>query len=65
MSKLYEETIQLLKSTDKKQKQIAADTGLGERWIGRLKDGDFQDPGVNKIERLHNYLVDRKKQQQS
>lgn len=35
---------------------ISHGTGLKPRWLHRLKAGDFEDPGVNKIEILHRYL---------
>lgn len=34
----------------------AAETGLDREWMSKLAQGKIDDPGVNKIERLFNYL---------
>lgn len=39
--------------------EISRDTGLKQRWLHRLFKGDYQDPGVRKIEKLHRYLSAR------
>ena len=36
---------------------LARATGLKQRWLHRLLAGDFNDPGVRKIERLHRHLM--------
>lgn len=35
----------------------ARDTGLDYNWLQKLAQGKIDDPGVNKIECLHNYLA--------
>lgn len=49
-------TIEMLKASELSMPAIAADTGLGVRWLHKLRAGGFQDPGVTKIIRLHGYL---------
>ena len=57
MIDIHTETMQLLKTVNKSPKEMAADTGLGKRWLERLMDGDYNDPGVKKIQKLHDYLT--------
>lgn len=54
---LLEETIQLARASSESANQIAKNCGLKPRWLYRLLDGDYTDPGVNKIQRLHDYLT--------
>lgn len=53
---LYDQTLELLSQSPKTIPVIAAETGLKQRWLYRLLDGDFSDPGVRKIQKLHTYL---------
>lgn len=56
MCELYKKTIALLEVTEKPMSIIAAQTNVGLRWLYDLKAGRFNDPGVNKIQRIHDYL---------
>ena len=62
---IYNDTIDLLKATKGhvSRRKIAADTGLGYEWINKLAQGLIEDPGVQKIQMLHNYLVNLKTDQ--
>jgi len=62
MTTLLQKTIELLRNTDSSIDRVSAETGLGRRWLYRLLDGDFQDPGVNKIEKLHRYLTSQEEE---
>lgn len=53
---LLQQTIELLIRDKGSWPQTAADTGLGREWLSKLSQGAIDDPGVNKIERLHAYL---------
>ena len=55
---LLKKTMGLLQRTDIPLATICLKTGVKLRWLHRLVNGDFTDPGVNKIERLHSFLVD-------
>ena len=54
---LLEETLELLRTSNVPLASICENTGVKLRWLHRLLDGDFTEPGVNKIERLHDYLA--------
>jgi len=53
---MYEETMQLIQQSGKTPAVLAAETGLGVRWMYRLIAGDYADPGVNKIETINKHL---------
>lgn len=53
---LYSETLRLARESGASVPDLARATGLKQRWLHRLLAGDFQDPGVRKIERLHKHL---------
>lgn len=57
MNTLYEQTMLLYKQTNLSVISIARGSGLGLRWLFDLKRGRFDDPGVKKIQRLHDYLI--------
>ncbi len=59
MSELYTKTIEMLESTTKPMSVISKETDVGLRWLYQLKAGKFSDPGVNKIQRIHDYLSDQ------
>lgn len=54
---LHKQTIDLLNRTDVPLPTIAKETDVGYRWLCDFKAGRFDDPGVNKVERVHNFLV--------
>ncbi|MCU7917093.1 MAG: hypothetical protein KZQ95_01890 [Candidatus Thiodiazotropha sp. (ex Epidulcina cf. delphinae)] len=51
-----DQTKQLLMETDVPIKKICKDAGLSTRWYYRFISGDIKDPGVQRIQRLHDYL---------
>lgn len=65
MEKLYEKTLVLVRATDITVARLIADTGLGERWMYKLIAGQFSDPGVKKIQRLHDYLAAQQKKRRA
>lgn len=54
---LLSQTLDLLRCSGATVADISRATGLKPRWLHRLKAGDFEDPGVTKIETLHRYLM--------
>jgi len=54
---LFEETLHLVRIDRGHWMQTAEETGLKREWIAKLAQGKFDDPGVNKIEKLHGYLT--------
>ena len=53
---LYVKTMRLVKESGKTAAQLSRETGLGQRWMYMLMQGAYSDPGVNKIEQLHDHL---------
>ncbi len=45
--------------SDKSYLQIYRDTGLTPNWLSMLAQGKIEDPGVNKVQKLHEYLTGR------
>lgn len=60
MTDLYKKTISMLSETKEPLSKVASGSRVGYRWICRLIAGDFSDPGVNKIQRIHDYLSAQK-----
>ena len=58
--KLLKETLELLDATPENSHSIAKNSGLGFRWVYKLRARGFTDPGVNKIETLNIYLKSTK-----
>lgn len=56
---MYEKTLELIAESGKTPAQLAKETGLKPRWLYRLIAGDYEDPGVNKIEKLYKHLADK------
>lgn len=50
------ETIEMAKASGLTARQICARADVGIPWYSRLIRGDFTDPGVCKIQRLHAVL---------
>lgn len=56
---LLDRTLDLLRNCDVSLPELANMSGLGYEWLKKLKAGDIPDPGVNKIQKLHDFLVQR------
>jgi hypothetical protein len=54
---LLQKTLELLKKCDLTLVEIATKSNLGVEWLRKLKGGSIPDPSVNKIQRLHDFLV--------
>lgn len=54
----YDETVSRLKSRPRKLsfRRIAEATGLSQDWLAKLSRGEWGDPGILKIAKLHDYL---------
>jgi hypothetical protein len=53
---LLSETLALTKGTSIPVTKICNDLGLTTRWYYKLTSGQIKDPGVKRIQRLHDYL---------
>lgn len=62
---LLDETLMLLKhrSATLELKQIAKDIDVSINWLSMLNKGKIENPGIVLIQRLHDYLVSKKKEQ--
>ena len=58
---LLQKTLDLVRETDVNIAQMCRELGISKRWYFRFRDGDYSDPGVNRIEALHDYLVKHRK----
>lgn len=54
---LLTDTIKLLEANKGRWREISRDTGLGYDWINKLAQGCIADPGVRKIQKLHDHLT--------
>lgn len=53
---LLEETLRLAREAKLPVPEICRAAGVKQRWYYRLLNGDFEDPGVRRIQRLHDAL---------
>jgi transcriptional regulator with XRE-family HTH domain len=53
---LLEETLILVDLDKGKWPETAAATGVPREWISKVAQRKWEDPGVNRIEKLHKYL---------
>lgn len=55
--KLMETTQQLLKESDKTLLGIYTETGLPYYWLKKFSAGDFDNPSVNRVQFLYEFLT--------
>lgn len=53
---LLKRTMNLLSKSKLSTIDICNGANVKPRWLNRLKAGDFDDPGVNKVERIYKLL---------
>jgi len=56
---VLDEVLRQLRSTKEPFSAIARECGVSQRWLYRLVNGDYRDPGVRKIHRLHRFFTER------
>lgn len=56
MGELLKQTLELARRTEIPVDRICQGARVKERWYFRFVAGDFEDPGVNKVERVHRFL---------
>ena len=54
---LLTKTLELLENCDLPLARIAKESNLGLEWLKKLKGGSIPDPSVNRIQTLHDWLV--------
>ena len=60
---LFEKTLDLLRKCDMPLPELAQKSNLGYEWLKKLRNDEIPDPGVNRIQRLHDFLVNRENKQ--
>lgn len=62
---LLDDTITLLKQRPAylELKQIASDLNIPISWLSQFNRGLIDDPGVKRIQALHDYLANKQKEQ--
>jgi len=58
---LLQKTQALIASTSVPAVEICRTVGVSTRWFSRFKRGDFHDPGVRKIQAIHDFLSKAKR----
>lgn len=58
MNTLVTETIRLAKKTDLPIREICKRAEVGERWFYKFINGEIQEPGANRVGRVHKVLSD-------
>lgn len=55
---LYERTLHLVRNAPRSLSytDMSKGSGLSIGWISRFADGKFDDPGVKKVQSLHDFL---------
>ncbi len=61
MQTLLSTTLHQLRETSEPLSHLCRRAAVKERWLRRLMAGDYEDPGVNKIERLLRCLEDSRR----
>ena len=54
---LLERTYQLIDSTNQTYQQVADATGLDKNWLMKFKQRAIKEPGVSKVQKVHDFLL--------
>ena len=54
---ILDTTRRLLAARKQSLPKIAASTGLDFEWLSKMSQGRINDPGVQKVQKLHDYLI--------
>ena len=57
---LYEATLGMLVDSDLTTREVSVATGINYHWLTALRAGRFEDPGVNKIEKIYRFMKSRR-----
>lgn len=53
---LYKKTIDLFNADTRPVEQIARESKLPFYWLRKLRSGNVSDPGVNRVQKLYEFL---------
>jgi len=56
---LLDKTLELARASDGSIRQICRDIRVSTEWYHKLMAGKIHDPGVRRVQRLHDYLASR------
>jgi len=56
---LLARTYRLLDASNLTYREIAAGAGVGIEWLAKFKQRSIDEPGVNKVQALHDFLSAR------
>lgn len=56
---LYDRTIALMREPPVQVAKACRDLGISERWWFRVVSGSIRDPGVKRMQKLHDYLIEK------
>lgn len=57
---LMKETLDLLQNRNESLPSISKNTGIPFFWLRKFKYGEIDDPSVNRVQKLWEYLSERK-----
>ena len=60
---LYEETMVMLHECRRPIAKIARDIHMTNKWLEKVKKGQIKNPGVHSTQKLHDYLIDLKREE--
>lgn len=56
---LLARTLHLLDALNLSYREIAEGAQVDKNWVAKLVQGHIEEPGVNKIQRVHDFLLER------
>jgi len=54
---LLSRTLRLLRATKLTYRQVADGASVDTEWLAKFKQGHIKEPGVNKVQRVHDFLT--------
>lgn len=58
---LLQQTIELIKASKLTYREIATGAGVDIHWFAKFKQGCIGDPGVSKVQAVHDFLAHGKR----
>lgn len=65
MSDLYSQTLRLLAERAESLQSVADGANVGYHWLAKLNQRQIPDPGVNRLQRVHDYLAQQSEKRKS
>ena len=53
---LYEKTLMLVAASSRSDADLARSIGVTPMWMFKFKNGHIKEPGIHKVQRLHDLL---------